>query len=424
MHKILIGEQAFRAYISILWFFNAKPATDPNIVVSRIQHGVDAAIDRVPMLGGILYKDDSKVYVKQATNRVLVQLEMLPYTLEQVASSRFNQNKFPDLFDNLSGAAPAIEGQAVLIVKIIRLQCGALVVAMFCHHIAADAKAVCSIAQCISDLSHPNPSAKLPLLWSDRSRLASMLQTYPAKQLPNSLFIDPLQHPATNLTIKHEYKRHQFQLTCRALQQLKAIAQQQDQHNSKQYTTNTLVMALAWRVWTRVLQKHGSTSPYTHTGCPVDMRTRLEQHVDNMEHYTGNCLLPFPMAAPAQFVLESPLVQVAHYIQSLIHKQATVPALHSFMLHFDPADDAAAKLAKTDAPVISFSNMSRLQLMEIDFGLGHAESVQLCSFDVPFMMFAISDGQSGLLINTVLPLEVVTAFSQDQEFALFANFIY
>ncbi|KAJ2448589.1 hypothetical protein EV183_005361 [Coemansia sp. RSA 2336] len=414
MDEILTGEQVFRAYIGIMWFFKVKPAADPTAVVSRIQHGVDAVIDKVPMLGGTLCKDNDTIFVKGSTDRTLVQLETQPYTLEQIASSGFDQNKA--FFDSLPGPTPAIDEQKVLIVKVISLQCGALVVAIHCHHIAADAKAVCAIAQCISGCEE----AKTALLWSDRSRLATTLQASHAEKLPKSLFIDPQQHPATNLAIKSEYKRHQFQLTSHALQQLKSIAQQQD---GQQCTANMLVMSLVWRAWTRALQEHGSTSPYTHTGCPVDMRGQL-QSTDNMEHYIGNCVLPFPIAAPTQFVLESSLVQVAHYMQSLIHKHANVSALHAFMLNFDPADDAAAVLAKTDAPVISFSNMSRLQLTDVDFGLGRAESVQLCSFDAPLMLFSISDGHGGLLVNTVLSAETVAAFSKDQEFSTFASFIY
>ncbi|KAI9471769.1 transferase family-domain-containing protein [Coemansia mojavensis] len=414
MDKILAGEKVFRAYIGILWFFKTKPTTGPDTVVSRIQQGVDLVVDRVPMLGSTLCKDNDKVFAKRSINRVLVQLEMLPYTLEQIASSGFDQNK--EFFDSFPGATPAIDGLKVMMVKVMRLQCGALVVSIHCHHIVADAKAVCTIAQCISDCSQ----AKLPLLWSDRSYLASMLQICRAEKLPNSLFIDPQQHPATNLAIKSQYKRHQFQLTFEALQQLKDMAHQQD---GQLCTANTLVMSLIWRAWTRALQKHGSTSPYTHTGSPIDMRSRLQPH-DNMEHYIGNCVLPFPIAAPTQFVLESSLVQVAHYIHNLIHKQAKVSALRAFMLDPNSADDVAAVLAKTDSPVISFSNMSRLQWMDIDFGLGRAESVQLCSFDAPLMLFAISDGNGGLLINTVLSTETVAAFNQDREFAMFANFTH
>ncbi|KAJ2126438.1 hypothetical protein IW147_000186 [Coemansia sp. RSA 720] len=416
MDKVFSGEAVFRAYIGILWFFD-RCDQPLDSVVAVIQHAVDAVVQQTPVLGGVLCTDAKGCVAIDSTKvcSVVVQrtLQPVPYTLPEMKERGFAQSQFPLVFDALIGPTPNVDGLSVLNIHAMELQCGGLVLAVQCHHIAADAVAAAAIAQTISNACNLQP-AESPL-WSDRPSIKKMLSSHQSSPLPSELHIlstDYSKHPASNLQITGEFVCRQIKITGSALQQLKA--------RDSKCSANTLAMALIWRAWTRALVSHGSTCPFTYSGGPADMRNRCPQS-SNMQHYIGNFIMPMPMFVSRDFILKYKLQAVAAYIQA----DFRLASLGGLRNHMDNANDVMIHLAKTDAPAVTFSNMAQLPLYDMEFGTGlKPVSVQLRSFDAPYMMFAISDGHGGLVVNTTLPHSIYEAFINDTEFSTFACFVY
>ncbi|KAJ2439984.1 hypothetical protein GGH19_001496 [Coemansia sp. RSA 1807] len=416
MDKVFSGEAAFRAYIGILWFFD-KCDQSLGSVIATIQRAVDAVVQQTPVLGEVLCTDATGCVVIDSTELRPVVLQRtrqpVPYTLLEMKKRGFAQSQFPLVFDALAGPTPDVDGLPVLSVHAMELQCGGLVLAIQCHHIAADAVAAAAIAQTISNACNLQPAESS--LWSDRAFIKQMLLSHQPSPLPSVLHIlstDYSKHPASNLQITGEFACRQIKITGSALQQLKA--------RDTKCSANALAMALVWRAWTRAIVAHGSTCPFTYSGGPADMRNRCPLS-SNMQHYIGNFIMPMPMFASRDFILDSKLQKVAAYIQA----DFRLASLGGLRNHMDNANDVMIHLAKTDAPAVTFSNMAQLPLYDLGFGTGFKPtSVQLRSFDAPYMMFAISDGHGGLAVNTTLPHSIYEAFINDTEFSTFANFVY
>ncbi|KAJ2498536.1 hypothetical protein GGH96_004260 [Coemansia sp. RSA 1972] len=416
MDKVFSGEAVFRAYIGILWFFD-KCDQPLESVIAAVQDAVDAVVQQTPVLGGVLCTDANGCVAIDSTRvcPVVVQrtLRPVPYPLLEMKERGFDQSQYPLVFDALAGPTPDVDGLPVLNVHAMELQCGGLVLAVQCHHIAADAVAAAAIAQTISNACNLQP-AESPL-WSDRSSIKKMLLSHQPSPLPSELHIlstDYSKHLASNLQITGEFVSRQINITGSMLQQLKA--------RGTKCSANALAMALIWRAWTRALVAHGSTCPFTYSGGPADMRNRCSPS-SNMQHYIGNFIMPMPMYASCNFILDSKLQEVAAYIQAAFR----LASLGGLRNHMDNANDVMIHLAKTDAPAVTFSNMAQLPLYDLDFGTGvKPTSVQLRSFNAPYMMFAISDGCGGLAVNTTLPHRIYEAFINDTELSTFANFVY
>ncbi|KAJ1726810.1 hypothetical protein LPJ61_004949, partial [Coemansia biformis] len=409
----------FRAYIGFLWFFE-HPLLPSDDAVEAVQRGVDAVVAQTPELTGRL-RDDAKAQLvcvdySDPPSAVRVEKRQADYAYDEMAACGFDQNRFPQIFDDIPGPTPAVDGLPVLVVQAVAMREGGLVLAVCCHHIAADATAAAAVAQRISLACSSEPGAPLggDALWSDRRVVEKMLLHHEPRVLLCAGH-DPVergqrQHPATGLAVHGSMRRRQIRLGQEALELLKELAR------GHGCSTNALVMALLWRAWARALVAHGSQGTYSYSGGPVDMRSHGEPR---MRSYLGNFIQPLPMAAERSIIVESTLVDVA----MLVRRNFQTASLGGLRAHMDlSADgDIVADLAATDTPVLTYSNMSQLALGQISFGLGQPAAVHLRSFDASYMVFAISDGRGGIVANTVLPQSLFDALAADPELSRFAQ---
>ncbi|KAJ1845467.1 hypothetical protein LPJ73_004843 [Coemansia sp. RSA 2703] len=255
--------------------------------------------------------------------------------------------------------------------------------------------------------------------WHDRQNVCKLLSAQEDKDSSIDKHLSDIEkkRPLASLA-EAKCQRHQIYIPGPMIQQLK-------KHDNRA-STNNLVLALFWRTWTRTLVHLGAKSRFTYTGGPVDMRLHAEQL--DMDKYLGNFILPHATFASKELVTQGTLAEVAESLR-LHFQAATLPLLRKIVDNVERGvPDVMATIAASDSPTLAFSNMTRLPVHGVDFGMDPtkqlADSVQLCSFDAPLMVFAISDSEGGILANTVLPEAVKNAFVADKEFSTYATFNY
>ncbi|KAJ2082781.1 hypothetical protein H4R24_001305 [Coemansia sp. RSA 988] len=418
---MLPGESVFRAYIGLIWFIPYSQVSLTSAVVN-IQQSVDGLLQQSPILAGTLREnsDTGSVRVEQHDGAsVIVQQCSAPYSLHEMAASGYNQNCFPRVFEDLPGPTPKVDGLPVLVVRVTGLDCGGVVVAILIHHCFADAAGAAAVAHRISvGCEGLTPSSSLCY---NRDNIAFALFKF------NPVAPDCIEHVlqtdysscgASNLRFLGSITKCQFQISEEALKRLRKVA------NIDNCSTNAQVLALLWRLWTRVLRSHGSKCSFTYAGGPVDMRNSIGQLSNNGCFYMGNLIQPVPMFAPVNFILDKTLGEVSNYVNKCFTE--TSPAILRWYMD-GVVDDIGMCLAKTDSPMLAFSNMRRplADIRRLCFGLKCAPvSMQLRSFDAPFMFFATDDGSAGFLVNSNLPLSAYDAIANDAEFADYATLVY
>ncbi|KAJ2522049.1 hypothetical protein H4217_001012 [Coemansia sp. RSA 1939] len=459
---LLPFEKFFRAYVGFFWFYKTAPAATAEEMRDALQRGVDATTAATPVLAGVLReernKDGDRVYVGYNENNsndsdesagVHVDLSCCTDTsYADISASGFDQNALREqLFVDQTlrlAEMPGIDGVPVLRVMLRWLGNGGCVVGVLCHHVLADAAATFYVAQSIayhsSSSSSPDGSRLLPLEPS-RKNLSRILAAHPPKPIPavqhvRSIFGSQSQQPGARNSVlvldpaasAEPMRRYQIRITAQSIGQLKGLAITDSQCVS--CSSNALVMALMWRAWIRMLQGRGSRSTHAYLGWPVDLRRKVEQaDTTDPYYYLGNLFLPCLAHASTGFVLTESLPAVAAFVAG-VTETASVGQLRAFQDSVAAGEaDVRAMLEQTsDAPLLSFSNMTRLGLYNKDmtFALAAAaaDSVQMLAIDAPAMMFAIADGAGGMLVNVVLPGSVADAFAANPEFSQFANFVY
>ncbi|KAJ2517317.1 hypothetical protein H4217_004043 [Coemansia sp. RSA 1939] len=462
--ELLPFEKFFRAYVGFFWFYKTAPAATAEEMRDALQRGVDATTAATPVLAGVLREerneDRDRVYVgynEKSSNDsdglagVRVDLGCCTDTsYADISASGFDQNALREqLFVDQTlrlAEMPGIDGVPVLRVMLRWLSDGGCVVGVLCHHVLADAAATFYVAQTIayhsSSLpSSPDSSRLLPLEPS-RKNLSRILAAHPPKPIPavqqvRSIFGSQSQQPGARNPVlvldpavsAEPMRRYQARVTAQSIGQLKGLAIADSQCVS--CSSNALVMALMWRAWTRMLQARGSRSPHAYLGWPVDLRRKVEQaNTTDPHYYLGNLFLPCLAHASTGFVLTESLPAVAAFVAG-VTETASVGQLRAFQDSVAAGEaDVRAMLEQTsDAPSLSFSNMTRLGLYDkaMSFAtsdIAAADSVQMLAIDAPAMMFAIADGAGGMLVSVVLPGSVADAFAADPEFLQFASFVY
>ncbi|KAJ2553662.1 Protoheme IX farnesyltransferase, mitochondrial [Coemansia sp. RSA 1933] len=411
--ELLPYEQFFRAYIGFTWFYATAPPAD---AISQLQHGVNRTIDAMPVLSGVLREDptSNRAYVAYDTgSTVSVQQIHVDYTYAELSSTGFDQNRFRELFRNQQmelSQMPSIDNVPVLQVQASWLRDGGWAVGILCHHVLADASATLLVAQSISRASRDLDPLYLA---ASRNILTHAMLMHEPQAIPSTEHVRQtvkgqrissiLADPAQLLM-----RRRQIRITGDSIARLKA--------DGRGNTTNTLVMALLWRAWARMLGQRGSRDAYAYLGWPIDMRVARE--------YLGNQFLPYLGHATMRFVLDEPLWTVADLLLRMTQSAsvAQLRAFHDSAVAGEP--DVRALLETSDSPALSFSNMTRLQLHDIEgFGgcTGKPGAVQMLAIDAPMMMFAITDGAGGMLVNVMLPDHIADAFAADPELAQYAS---
>ncbi|KAJ2660697.1 hypothetical protein IWW48_002794 [Coemansia sp. RSA 1200] len=461
--ELLPFEKFFRAYIGFFWFYKTAPAATAKEMRDALQCGVDATTAATPVLAGVLReeknKDGDRVYVgyngsstDDGSAGVRVDLSCCTGTsYADISASGFDQNTLREqLFVDQTlrlAEMPGIEGVPVLRVMLRWLSDGGCVVGVLCHHVLADAAATFYVAKTIvyrsSSSFSPDGSRLLPLEPS-RNNLSRILAAHPPEPIPavqqvRSIFGSQSQQPGARNPVlvldpsasAEPMRRYQIRITEDGILRLQFLAVADSQCVS--CSANALVMALMWRTWTRMLQSRGSRSSHAYLGWPIDLRRRVEQ-TDSTDayYYLGNLFLPCLAHASTGFVLTKPLPAVAAFVAG-VTEMASVGQLRAFQDSVVSGEaDVRAMLEETsDAPALSFSNMTRLGLYDKDMTFATsditssaADSVQMLAIDAPAMMFAITDGAGGMLVNVVLPGSVADAFTADPEFSQFASFVY
>ncbi|KAJ2472618.1 hypothetical protein EV174_005809 [Coemansia sp. RSA 2320] len=415
----------------MLWFFPCPPTASASAAASQLQKGVDRVVAANPVLSGYLHErsdsDQDKVRIEYtATGTVQVDAVDVPYTYAELEQSGFNQNMFPLLFDRVPSSTIEIEGLAAFRVTLFALSDGGAVVCLSFHHTMADGVAVVSLAQsisqaCVSDEYTPTA------MWHDRNRAYEMLvsaQPQPTEQpAAKDVFSEHMHQICSDATLSGtglqttgEMRIYQFAVTSSALQRLRESAMGE---SSERFSSNDLAMALFWRAWARALESHKATFPYTHAGGPIDVRAMA-----GVSDYLGNMFLPRPMLALRSQVLGQGLTHTAALIRR--STQSATPAdLRRFIDAADRGEpDILATVGITDSPSTSFSNIMRMPTHAVHFGLGRLGSMQLRSFPIPFLVFAVGDGAGGFLANMYLPTSVFASFMANQEFTAYAAQVY
>ncbi|KAJ1722235.1 hypothetical protein LPJ53_003334 [Coemansia erecta] len=381
-------------------------------------NGSDISVN--PALSGTLFLCNNSVGVdySPAPVQVGVTCFKVKCTYSQLEAAAFNQNQFPEIFSGLTSPTPSIEGLPVLRAAVFELGCGSVAVGIRCHHILMDAAAAVAVCGEISKAMR-DPLYKPVEFWHDRQVVHKLLSAQERGEPAIEQHLQDVDKKQPLVSIAEaECQCHQIHVSAQMIQQLKKL--------SNAASNNSLVMALFWRTWTRTLVQLGATSQFTYTGGPVDLRSRA-QHLD-LDRYLGNFVLPHATFATKDFVMQSTLAEVAESLRQ--HFQAvSLPLLRRIADNVERGmPDVLAEIATGDSPTLAFSNMVRLPMHDVDFGMDprkqSADSVQLCSFEAPLMMFAISDGQGGILTNVVLPGAVKNAFVADEEFGRYATFKY
>ncbi|KAJ2059306.1 hypothetical protein GGI17_004493 [Coemansia sp. S146] len=380
-------ESIMRVHVGFVWFYQHPPTTSLTKIAQQVQMGVDKVVKATPELGGIL-RDGTPVCVEYtADSKVPVAITKVPYTFVEMEKGGFSQEKYSQLFDVIPSITPDIEGLAVLRVWVFGLSCGGVAVAIAIHHILGDGAAAADIATNISRACI-DPKYEPVAMWSSRDRKCEMLMaSLKGDEKVDDSYIRHLYQiastaPGSALQTQGRVSSHQFALKAESLGRLKELAILGSKDGEEVCSTNDMVVALFWRAHTRAIISHGSISEYTYAGGPKDLRSSV-----GATNYLAGLLM---------------------YIQAMKNG----------------APDILATLGATDSPSTALSNMSRMPLWQVDFGLGVLGSVQLRSFNGPYIVHTIDDGAGGVLTNICLPESIMASFLSDEEFMSYADHIY
>ncbi|KAJ2875510.1 hypothetical protein GGH93_001529 [Coemansia aciculifera] len=416
-------ESVMRVYIGLLWFYPHPPTTSLAEVTQHVQMGVNKVVKVTPELGGTL-RDGTPVRVEYTANsKVLVTCTEVPYTYVEMEKGGFSQEKYSQLFDVIPSITPDIEGLAVLRVWVFGLSCGGVAIATATHHILGDGVAAAEIATSIGRAC-VDPKYEPVAMWSSRDReLEMLLASLKGDEKVDDSYVRHLHQiiPASGgvLQTKGRVGSYQFVLRAESLRRLKELAMLGSEDGEELCSTNDMVVALLWRAHTRALISHGSTSEYTYSGGPKDLRS-----VVGITNYLGNMIVLCPVYATKSFVLGHGLVPVSRLIRKYIQNGSAAGLLQFIEEMANGAPDILATLGATDSPSMAFSNMTRLPLRQVDFGMGELGTAQLRSFYTPYISHAIDDGAGGFLVNTCLPESILASFLSDEEFMSYADRVY
>ncbi|KAJ2491143.1 hypothetical protein IWW47_005079 [Coemansia sp. RSA 2052] len=417
-----------RAYVGLMWFY-PHPSTSTLLeAVQHVQAGVDKIVAATPVLGGTLHESTPARIEYESKSKVTVESVEVPYTFAEMEQDGFDQNKYEQLFGAIPNLTPDLEGLAVLRVWVFGLCCGGIVVAIANHHALGDGAAVADIATSIGRAcidSEFTPEA----MWSSRDRIREVLTASlkgRGEEVDDSYGRHLRQLTPTissgdeGLKTSGQVKSLQFLLKAESLRRLKKLASQSVNENGDACSTNDMVAALFWRAHARALTIHGSTSEYTYTGGPKDLRSIL-----GVTNCLGNIIVLCPAYATKDLVLaDRDLVPAARVVRRFTQSGCAAGLLQFIDAVENGAPDILATLRATDSPSTAFSNMSRMPLRQVDFGLGRLGSVQLRSFGTPYIVHAIADGAGGLLANTCLHDSMLAAYASDAEFTSYADQVY
>ncbi|KAJ2880285.1 hypothetical protein H4R27_004811 [Coemansia aciculifera] len=225
--------------------------------------------------------------------------------------------------------------------------------------------------------------------------------------------------PGSALQTQGRVGSYQFALKAEYLRRLKELAILGSKDGEEVCSTNDMIVALFWRAHTRAIISHGSISEYTYAGGPKDLRNAV-----GATNYLGNMIVLCPAFATKSFVLDQDLVPVAQLTRQFTRNGSAAGLLMYIQAMKNGAPDILATLGATDSPSTALSNMSRMPLWQVDFGLGVLGSVQLRSFNGPYIVHTIDDGADGVLANTCLPESILASFLSDEEFMSYADHVY
>ncbi|KAJ2064195.1 hypothetical protein GGI08_002425 [Coemansia sp. S2] len=417
------SDSFMRVYIGLIWFYPRPPTTSLAEVTQQVQLGVDKVVAATPELGGA-FREGTPVRVEYtAESKVSVTCTEVPYTFVEMERDGFNQEKYSQLFEAIPSVTPDIEGLPVLRVWVFGLSCGGVAVATATHHILGDGAAAADIAMSIGRAC-VDPEYEPVAMWSSRDREREMLTaSLKGDEKVDDSYVRHLHQitPATAGALQTQGRvgSYQFVLRAESLRRLKEIAIIGGKDGEEVCSTNDMVVALFWRAHARALVSHGSTSEYTYSGGPKDLRDAV-----GIINFLGNMIVLCPMFATKSFVLDHGLVPVARLIRKYTRNGSAAGLLQFIEVMENGAPDILATLGATDSPSTAFSNMTRLPLRQVDFGLGKMGTAQLRSFCTPYIVHAIDDGASGFLANICLPESILASFLSDEEFMSYADQVY
>ncbi|KAJ2689203.1 hypothetical protein IWW39_001665 [Coemansia spiralis] len=419
------SESVMRVYVGLLWFYPHPPTSLLADAVQQVQSGVDKVVAATPVLGGVL-REGAPVRVEyDANSKVPATGIEVPYTYADMEKDGFNQEKYSQLFDCIPNITPEVEGLAVFKVWVFGLACGGVAVATAIHHSLGDAMAVTEVAMSIGRAcadSEYKPTA----MWSCRDRQYEMLKaSLRGDEIVDDSYTEHLHQLMRTtagtgaLETQGPVGSHQFSLKAESLRRLKELAILGSKDGGEVCSTNDMVVALFWRAHARALASHGSTSEFTYTGGPKDLRGAV-----GATNYLGNMIVLCPLFAAKSFVLDHGLVPVARLIRRYTQDGSAASLLRFIEEMENGAPDILTTLAARDSPSTAFSNMTRLPLRRVDFGMGELGTAQLRSFCVPYIIHAIDDGASGFLANICLPTSMMASFTSDEEFMSYVDKVY
>ncbi|KAJ2741082.1 hypothetical protein GGI20_005434 [Coemansia sp. BCRC 34301] len=414
-------ESMMRVYIGLIWFYADLGTATLSEAVQQVQTGVDKVVAATPVLGGT-FRETVPVCIKYAReSRVAVSSVAVPYTYGEMAESGFDQNKYEQLFGAMPAITPVLEGLAVLRVWVFGLGCGGVAVAVSLHHALGDGAAAGQVAESIGRAC-TDPFYEPPAMWSSRDRMREVLtgSVKEGDEVDGSYGTHLRQLASKSggpLRTSGEVRAHQFVVGAEALRRLKQLA---TDAGGDVCSTNDMVVALFWRAHARAVSSHGSSSEFTYTGGPKDLRLAT-----NTSNCLGNMIVLCPaFAAKAAVLAEEDPVPAARIVRR-VTRSGSAAGLLGFIAETEAgAPDILATLGATDSPSTAFSNMARLPLRSVDFGLGSLGSAQLRSFCTAFIVHAIDDGAGGMLANICLPASFLNAFIADEEFMAYADLVY
>ncbi|KAJ2451255.1 hypothetical protein GGF42_004299 [Coemansia sp. RSA 2424] len=420
-------ESIMRVYIGLMWFYPHPPTSTLLETGQQIQAGVDKVVAASPVLGGTLRASTPARIEYESKSKVTVESVEVPYTFAEMEQSGFDQNKYELLFGAIPNLTPDLEGLPVLRVWVFGLCCGGVVVAVAIHHVLVDGVASVDVAMSIGRACS-DPEFTPAAMWSNRDRIHEVLTaSLKGDEVVDDSYYRNLHCVAQNISsgggglkTSGQVRSLQFSLTAESLRRLKELASQSADENGDVCSTNNMVAALFWRAHARALAIHGSTSEYTYTGGPKDLRGIL-----GVTNCLGNIIVLCPAYATKEVVLaDQGLVPVARVVRRFTQNGCAAGLLKFIDAVEKGTPDIIATLGATDSPSTAFSNMSRMPLRQVDFGLGDLGSAQLRSFNRLFTVHTIDDGAGGFLANLCLPASMLAAYHCDAEFMSYADQVY
>ncbi|KAJ2065202.1 hypothetical protein GGI17_000458 [Coemansia sp. S146] len=417
------SDSVMRVYIGLFWFYPHPPMSSLADITQHVQMGVDKVVTATPELGGILREGHPVRVEYTADSKVPVTFTEVPYTYVEMEKGGFNQEKYSQLFEAIPSVTPDIAGLAVLRVWVFGLSCGGVAIATATHHILGDGAAAAEIATSIGRAC-VDPKYEPVTMWSSRDREREMLlASLRGDAKVDDSYVRHLHQitPSSGGALKTQGRvgSYQFALKAESLRRLKDIAILGGKDGEEVCSTNDMVVALLWRAHTRALISHGSSSEYTYSGGPKDLRSAV-----GITNFLGNMVVLCPVYATKSFVLDHGLVPVARLIRKYTRNGSAAGLLQFIEVMENGAPDILATLGATDSPSTAFSNMTRLPLRQVDFGMGELGTAQLRSFCTPYINHAIDDGAGGFLVNICLPESILASFLCDEEFMSYADRVY